>query len=546
LGGLGKAALTLEFPLSEALAPYNILLMTIGGFGAIALALLAAGSWGLARSLTRPISALQRAVLRLRDGQQAEVEVQGRDEIAGLAHSFNAMAEEIRARESRIWHMARHDHETELPNRLALDQAVLGLAETPGQAVYVAAIGHDRFDHVRAAIGYRLSGELIKQLGHRLMSALGGEGGERVGLISNALLGVVFVAESDVVAEARISELLAHIEQPVAIGGNTVDLILSAGIGRQEAGPGGTLSVVDRSSIALDQCRERNRKTGLFDAEAYGDPASKLSMMSEMLTALSAGFVQPHYQPKYDVRQGKITGCEALVRWIDPVRGFVPPDAFIPMAEETGAIRQLTEALLARSISDQNRMVEQGLDISVSVNVSGRLLSDEGFAAEALRLAASARGKLCFEVTETAVIEQPELAMELMEQFRAARIDISIDDYGSGLSSLSYLKQIRAQELKIDRGFVAGMANGRRDILLVRSTVDLAHGLGMKVTAEGVETAMEMTLLTSMGCDMIQGWYVAKPMPLDKFVEFSLTPSSPSIPGDVLLGSERLAESRGS
>jgi len=208
------------------------------------------------------------------------------------------------------------------------------------------------------------------------------------------------------------------------------------------------------------------------------------------------------------------------VRWRHPQRGMVGPDDFIPMAEETGHIRTLTEHVLSLAIAQQAQLKAQGFDIAMSVNMSGRLVGDLEFAEEALQLARAAAGELCLEITETAVISHPQRALENIERFADAGIKISIDDYGTGLSSLTYLKQMRAHELKIDKAFVIGMAEGQKDALLVRSTVDLAHSLGLKVTAEGVETAMVQALLTAMGCDLAQGYFIARPMAVTDFAAF--------------------------
>ena len=190
------------------------------------------------------------------------------------------------------------------------------------------------------------------------------------------------------------------------------------------------------------------------------------------------------------------------------------------MAEQTGHIRALTDWVLAQALADQREMRAAGHDLSVSVNISGRLLDDADFADRALEMIAESDGDICFEITETAVIENPELALSLIDRFASAGVAISIDDYGAGLSSLAYLKLIRANELKIDKSFVFSMADSQRDALLVRSTVDLAHSLGLKVTAEGVETPTALALLSGMGCDIAQGYLIARPMPLNKLLIF--------------------------
>jgi EAL domain-containing protein (putative c-di-GMP-specific phosphodiesterase class I) len=190
------------------------------------------------------------------------------------------------------------------------------------------------------------------------------------------------------------------------------------------------------------------------------------------------------------------------------------------MAEETGHIQALTEWVLVRALADQEALRRAGHDVSMSVNLSGRLLHDQEFADKILTIIGTAASRFCLEVTETAAMENPELAMHSLERYRAAGIQVAIDDYGSGLSSLAYLKSFPATELKIDKAFVLDIADSQRDSLLVRSTIDLGHSLGMKVTAEGVETATALSLLALMGCDAAQGYFIGRPMPLGNLIEF--------------------------
>ncbi len=247
----------------------------------------------------------------------------------------------------------------------------------------------------------------------------------------------------------------------------------------------------------------------MFDPAIYGGPVEHA--VNQLVL---------HHQPKLDIRKRAVTGVEALVRWRHPSRGMLAPDHFIPMAEETGHIGALTEWVLARALEEQAILRHHGHDLAMSINLSGRLLGDHDFADTALDMTRGAPGDICFEVTETAVIEKPDVALEIIDRFAEAGIGISIDDYGSGLSSLSYLKQIRADELKIDKAFIFGMGESQRDALLVRSTIDLAHSLGLKVTAEGVETPVSLSLLAGMGCDLAQGYLIARPAPLKDLMAF--------------------------
>ncbi len=516
LTGKDSAALLLTFPMSRALAPYQPLLATIGLAGLFGLVLVILGSWSLARSVTRPVSALDQAVARLQRGEDGLVAVESQDEIGRLAESFNLMATEIRERERRITHLALHDADTGLGNRLSLERAIGDLTGEFGPNLYVAVFGVDRFDHVRGAIGYALSAQIVREVGERLA---GRQPRGAVARLSTDTLGLVFAASDAAEAEALTLRLLTHLEQPLQIRGDAIDVALTVGVAARSADQDGG-ALIELATIGLDQARAAKRKVAFFDAEAYGDPSSNLALMSGMLWAIRSGGIELFHQPKYDLRSRSVNAVEGLVRWRHPVRGLLRPDLFIPMAEETGHIRTLTDWVLRQAIADQATMQRLGHDMEVSVNISGRLLGDRDFADFVDRTLKTAVGQICFEITETAVIENPDLALELLDRFRDAGATISIDDFGSGLSSLGNLKRIRGHELKIDKSLITDVTESQRDALIVRSTIDLAHSLGLKVTAEGVETANTFQLLAAMGCDAIQGYLVAKPQPLNELLIF--------------------------
>jgi EAL domain-containing protein (putative c-di-GMP-specific phosphodiesterase class I)/GGDEF domain-containing protein len=506
-----RTVLVLSYPLRLALAPYYALMAWLAVLGFAGLCIMAGGSWMLAASLARPIADLDLAAQRLSRGEDAHVDEAGDDEIGRLAASFNTMADEIRERERRILHMAMHDSETGLPNRLALEQALdlAGRAPTGGD-VYVAVVGIERFAHIRNAIGYRLAGDMVQKIGERLQATAPHGHAARV---SSEALGLILGSADAETALVEAGQLLDLLQSPISVEGETIDVELTLGLAPLE--DQASALAVDRANIALDQARAARAKVAAFDAAAYGDPSASLALMSRMLGAIESGHMLLHHQPKFDLRAGQVNAVESLIRWRREDGGLIRPDLFIPMAEETGHIRALTDWVITQAIEDQGVLLDQGHDLAFSVNVSGRLLGDSDFADFALSAAAKARGRLCFEITETAVIENPDLALKIIDRFAEAGIEISIDDFGSGLSSLAYLKQIRGHELKIDRALVSGLADSRRDALIVRSTIDLAHGLGMKVVAEGVETEAVFALLGALGCDSAQGYLIAKPMTLE-------------------------------
>lgn len=508
-----RSVLVLQYPLTSALSSYGGLFSTLIAISLIGIAVLVAGTWFLARSITQPLSTLEGAAKGLQQGIYNTVVVPTKDELSRLADSFNAMIEAIRERERRITQLAYHDSETRLPNRLALERR-LGAAQQQ-QRLYLAAVGIDRFAHMRGAIGYELAGAMLRTLGARLAHLVPNAPS---GLLSHDMLGVAFLAHDDADAHKRARALLANLEQPLSLEGQELDVAVTIGLAQPRAKGESAGEMIQRASVALDQARSAMQKVAMFDKAVYGDPARNLSLMGEMRRAMETGDIGLAYQPRYNYRAGRIDSAEALVRWRHPTRGPVSPDLFVPMAEETGHIRALTDWVLQRAVRDQQALSAAGRPLTLAVNISARLLSDAEFASHALDIVRQAPHQICFEITETAIIDNPKLALEHIELFSQNGVRIAIDDYGSGLSSLAYLKQLPAHELKIDKMFVEALTANRRDALLVRSTIDLAHGLGLEVTAEGVETPAAFALLAAMRCDVAQGFLVGRPATVEELI----------------------------
>ena len=260
------------------------------------------------------------------------------------------------------------------------------------------------------------------------------------------------------------------------------------------------------------------RWTMLQTRDKAAQPVTMVNEIHALAHDLDAAIVRGQlflvHQPKSRARDGRIDSVETLIRWRHPNRGMVGPAEFIPIAEQRGEIRRITEWVIRQTIVEQRSLAACGHLIACHVNISAFLLADRDFAQWALDAIRGAAAPIGLEITETAMIRDPVGALENLHLFADAGLRIAIDDYGAGLSSLAYLKQLPAHELKIDRMFIQSLSTSHRDPLLVRSTIDLAHALGMEVTAEGVDSAAAMALLRVMGCDMVQGYLIAKPMPL--------------------------------
>ena len=382
---------------------------------------------------------------------------------------------------------------------------------------FVAVLKVSRFAELRRSIGYPLANALMQELANRLTAAIAGA---EIGRIGRTTVEFAFPADTDAAAEQVLLAVVEQLHAPVAVQGLQFSVLVA--IGAVDAGGRPICDeLVDAASSALTDAHARHVAVAFASAApAEGDRAHDLQLIRDLCGAAGRGELELAYQPKLHARLNRFTSAEALLRWNHPRFGSVQTDRFIALAEQTGAIGQLTEWVLARAVADQATLVGLGHALEIYVNLSGQLLQDAAFTARALATVAGAAAPIGFEITETAVIQDPDAAIGHLHAFRDAGIRIAIDDYGSGLSSLAYLKQLPAHELKIDRMFVSGLVDSHRDPLLVRSSIDLAHALEMEVTAEGVDNPLALSLLRVMGCDLLQGYFISRPLPLAELIRF--------------------------
>lgn len=417
-----------------------------------------------------------------------------------------------RQREEHLQYIALHDPETLLPNRRAMqDELGRRLAERGEKACLAIAIGIDRFHTLRGAIGYTSANRLVSELAGRI-SAL--EDSLRVFHLSTSILGILDESDDPSAGILRWRERIAALNTQIDVDGQHIDVVLRSGLASTHTSGEAPERILERATIALDLARLRKAEVIVDAAEASMDPRLQLAIVGGAQRGLEAGQFRLVYQPKVTARGFEITGAEALVRWQHPEFGAISPALFIGIMEETGVIDVLSRWILAQAIADQAELRAQGMDIPFSVNLSARLLSDTTFCDYAVDLVRSSGASICMEITETAMLDNPAAAFVAIDRLREAGMSMSIDDYGAGLSSLSYLKQIPADELKIDRSLIIDVTRSVRDRMIIKSTTDLAHSLGMKVTAEGVEDAETCAVLASLGCDSLQGYHVARPGPL--------------------------------
>ncbi|WP_374942692.1 EAL domain-containing protein [Sphingomonas sp.] len=318
--------------------------------------------------------------------------------------------------------------------------------------------------------------------------------------------------------DGMLARVDAACQKPFDLDGEEHRIELLLGASMAKGAECDELRLIEDAEHALDDARTERRPVVRVLANAPS--MDRIALKRDLAGAIADGALFLQYQPKIHLRRQEVVGVEALVRWRHATRGLIMPGDFIPIAEESRDIVALTLWTLRQVIADQRALKSLGYDQIVFINVAGALLGDIRFVRAVREIVPASGAQLGFEITETSVIRDPDSAIANLKIFADLGIVVAIDDYGAGLSSLAYLKQLPARELKIDKLFVTQLTSSNRDPLIVRSTIDLAHALDMEVVAEGVETPAAMALLSVMGCDMAQGFYISRPIGFDALVPF--------------------------
>ena len=388
---------------------------------------------------------------------------------------------------------------------------------------YFAVLALDNFPVLRRRLGYRGGAAAIEAVASRV-AALAPHAG--LAVVGRDRIELTGYCDSFEAAETVARQIEAACAAPFVASDDEHRIELLIGMSVAALGDSDELRLVEDAEHAIDDARGERRL--VVRALSRPDLFDRITLKRDLGAAIADESLFVNYQPKIHLRQGTIAGSEALIRWRHPQRGLVSPADFIPIAEESRDIFALTLWTIRRVIADQRALAQLGHDHIVFVNVAGVLLGDVRFVDAVRELVPPSRARIGFEITETSVIRDPESAIAHLKLFAAMGIAVAIDDCGAGLSSLAYLKQLPASELKIDKLFITQLTSSNRDPLIVRSTIDLAHALDMEVVAEGVETAATLALLSVMGCDMAQGFLMSRPVDFDTLVQYlnTYTPSA--------------------
>ena len=432
-------------------------------------------------------------------------------------------------------YQALHDPLTDLPNRTLFQDrtgVALRTAARSGATVAVLLLDLNRFKEVNDNLGHQYGDHLLLQVAERLRDSLrDSDSVARLGGDEFAILLPISGWEEALAATQRVG---AALHDPFSVYDIALDVDASIGIALAE--PGDDVETLLRhADIAMYEAKTAHHAFARYESSRDDNNLSRLVLLGDLRRAITTGELTLYYQPKIDTVTGVLSSVEALVRWPHPTLGLLQPDEFIPLAENTAIIHALTTEVLRQALTQARKWADAGRPIPVSVNISARSLLDSTFPAQVRELLDThgvPAHLLSLELTETAVMTDRDLALTVLQALDAMHVPLSIDDFGTGYSSMSYLKTLPVNELKIDRSFVMGMANDPDSAVIVRSAVDLGHNLGMTVVAEGVQDSIARSELTEMGCDLVQGYQICRPIPaqeLELWIETNLvTNSSPS------------------
>ncbi|MDP4074846.1 bifunctional diguanylate cyclase/phosphodiesterase [Acidovorax sp. A1169] len=527
LGNAGNEVKTLLLrSVDEVVAPYQQLQVLLAIITVAGVLLFAAGTGLVAQRLATPLRSLLAATQRLSRGEYGVPlgHTDRQDEIGNLARSFDRMRLDIGSQQAEILRLAYWDRLTGLPNRERFREAVVhaiaSQQEDLVQPLTVLTLDLDRFKHVNDVLGYAFGDRLLQAVAERLQMQLPGEGDmvARLGGNEFALLLLRTDAQEAYALAQRINQ---SFEQALAFEDQTVDLSAGMGFACWPADADDADTLLSRSEIAMYAAKRKLSGALRYDASFDSASTQTLSLLTELRRAVEHNELRLYLQPKVPLHGQAGLAAEALVRWQHPQRGLVPPMDFIPFAEQTGFVRQLTLWIfeeVARLLADPRTA---DMPLRISVNLSTRDLLDPELSTRLATILARhgvQASAFCLEITESAIMDDPQRAEAMLNRLSEQGFKLSIDDFGTGYSSLAYLKRLPVDELKIDKSFVMGMESGEDDAMIVRSTIDLAHNLGLTVVAEGVETLAILNRLRALSCDEAQGYHICRPLEAQDFL----------------------------
>ncbi|MFK5913779.1 MAG: bifunctional diguanylate cyclase/phosphodiesterase [Woeseiaceae bacterium] len=441
----------------------------------------------------------------------------GSKEINVLVKAFNTMRDQINHRQVVLEFQAMHDALTGLPNRVLLqdrlEQAILQ-AQRNNSTISLLLLDLDRFKEINDTLGHPVGDKVLRIVSSRLEECV--RSMDTVARLGGDEFAVITLESDKTKIEKLLNRIIKSIEYVITIEDQKLYVGVSIGIATfPNDGNNGDI-LIQRADIAMYSAKRENKDIEFYQNNKDYYHADNLTLLADLKIELKkpSGQIQVYFQPQINLLTGRLTGFEALIRWDHPTQGFLPAEKIVRMAEQTGMISDLTCFVLDSSISEFKKWDDDS--ISVSINLSVWNIQDTNFIdylKEAISMKSISPKNISFEITESAVMNDPHKAREVLQLLKDMGFELSIDDYGTGFSSLAYLKLLPVKYLKIDKSFVLDMLDDENDAVIVQSTIDLAHNLGLVVVAEGVENQETLLWLKKLGCDSAQGYYISRPIP---------------------------------
>ena len=487
------------------------------------------GAYLIAASITKPIKRLVEQAKTIANGNYKDtIEFAEQNEIGQLADEFNHMQSAVLQRENAITHFANHDSLTDLPNRNSLNNKLAEIMKQKKHFVLLH-LNLSRVKDVNATVGHDVGDEVIKELARRLK--LLSKQDDVLLLVHLGADEFILVVDRGEQGEVKVcdvvDEINKNIEPMFSFQGLSLQLQVRIGASLYPEHTNDAVKLVQMADTALHHTRKKNELVQTYQSELDVNTFERLNLINDLKNAIAADQLELHFQPKLCLLTWQVTHAEALVRWHHPTLGMVPPDDFIHIAEQTGQIKALTRWVFLVALAQSKQWDALGLDINIAINISAENLKESDFYEFICRSMTElniAPEKITLEITESSVVEDPESAISLLGKFKKHGLKISIDDYGTGYSALAQLKQLPVHELKIDKSFVQRLEHDSDDQIIVRSTIDLAHNMGLSVVAEGIEDEFSLFWLAKHKCELAQGYFISKPKPAAELTPWLLNP----------------------
>ncbi len=472
------------------------------------------------RSLLKPIEKLSLNLKLEAQGKSTEtLDNVNTTEMKNFVTAFNEMQYQVHSRQAALEHMAMHDALTSLPNRALLtdrlDHAILN-SKRNNSILSLLLLDLDRFKEINDTLGHAAGDILLCSVAERLTNCL--RDSDTVARLGGDEFAILLPSASLTAIEQLTAKIISTLEHVYHIEEHNLYVGMSIGIANYPEHGEDSSSLIQHADIAMYQSKRANTNITTYDPDKDVHNIEKLSLLTDLKTALINNEMILYYQPISSLPTMEIIGFEGLIRWLHPVYGMIPPDEFIPIAEQTGIIKNISRWVIKQAVAQCKIWQNLGKNIYVTVNLSVWDLQDpslETYIKSILSEYNLSASKLVLEITESAMMSDAERAKEVLTRLNNMGLSIAIDDYGTGFSSLAYLKQLPVDTLKIDKSFVTHMDTESNDETIVRSTIELAHNLGLSIIAEGVESKRIIDLLLELKCDKIQGYYINKPVPVE-------------------------------